>query len=140
MANFYPIMIHVFNYKDKNYIYDVGSGSLHECDKPTADYLKAQNDSSVDITYLSDDQIKEVLAAAFLPIKAEAKQFTVRRERDTAVEEQIAVDEQRAKILKEIARLEALARKENISTSLGGTKSHAKHKITNRKSKRCPPK
>ena len=33
-------MIHVFNYKDKNYIYDVGSGSLHECDKATADYLK----------------------------------------------------------------------------------------------------
>ena len=30
-------MIHVFNYKDKNYIYDVGSGSLHECDKKTAD-------------------------------------------------------------------------------------------------------
>ena len=38
-------MIHVFNYKDKNYIYDVGSGSLHECDKATADYLKAKEDS-----------------------------------------------------------------------------------------------
>ena len=52
-------MIHVFNYRDKNYIYDVGSGSLHECDKPTADYLKAQNDSGVDITYISDEQLKE---------------------------------------------------------------------------------
>ena len=37
-------MIHVFSYRDKNYIYDVGSGSLHECDKPTADYLKAKEE------------------------------------------------------------------------------------------------
>ena len=45
-------MIHVFQYRDKNYIYDVGSGSLHECDKPTADYLKANyEDQEVDITY-----------------------------------------------------------------------------------------
>ena len=36
-------MIHVFNYKDKNYIYDVGSGALHECDKPTADYFYSFN-------------------------------------------------------------------------------------------------
>ena len=55
-------MIHVFNYRDKNYIYDVGSGSLHECDKPTADYLKAQTSSDVDITYISDEQLKEILA------------------------------------------------------------------------------
>ena len=34
-------MVHVFSYKDNNYIYDSGSGSLHECDKDTADYLKA---------------------------------------------------------------------------------------------------
>lgn len=37
-------MIHVFSYRDKNYIYDVGSGSLHECDKTTADYLKAKEE------------------------------------------------------------------------------------------------
>ena len=56
-------MIHVFNYRDKNYIYDVGSGSLHECDKPTADYLKAKEmGENVDITYLSDEQIKEILS------------------------------------------------------------------------------
>ena len=55
-------MIHVFNYKDKNYIYDVGSGSLHECDKPTADYLKAkQEGADIDITYLTDEQIKEAI-------------------------------------------------------------------------------
>lgn len=35
-------MVHVFHYKDKNYIYDSGSGSLHECDKDTADYIKAK--------------------------------------------------------------------------------------------------
>ena len=35
-------MVHVFSYKNYNYIYDSGSGSLHECDKDTADYLKAK--------------------------------------------------------------------------------------------------
>ena len=52
-------MIHVFSYRDKNYIYDVGSGSLHECDKTTADYLKAKEEGQdVDITYISDEEIK----------------------------------------------------------------------------------
>ena len=56
-------MIHVFNYRDKNYIYDVGSGSLHECDKPTADYLKAKEEGAdIDITYITDEQIKEILS------------------------------------------------------------------------------
>lgn len=55
-------MIHVFNYRDKNYIYDVGSGSLHECDKPTADYLKAKEEGAdIDITYLTDEQIREAI-------------------------------------------------------------------------------
>ena len=39
-------MIHVFQYRNKNYIYDVGSGSLHECDQPTADYLKAKEQTN----------------------------------------------------------------------------------------------
>ena len=56
-------MIHVFSYKDHNYIYDVGSGSLHECDTPTADYLKAKEEGqAVDITYITDEQIKEILS------------------------------------------------------------------------------
>ena len=56
-------MIHVFSYRDKNYIYDVGSGALHECDKPTADYLKAKEEGAdIDITYISDEQIKEILS------------------------------------------------------------------------------
>lgn len=55
-------MIHVFDYRGKNYIYDVGSGSLHECDKPTADYLKAKEEGAdVDITYITDEQIKEIV-------------------------------------------------------------------------------
>ena len=56
-------MIHVFSYRDKNYIYDVGSGSLHECDGATADYLKAQEEGAdIDITYITDEQIKEILS------------------------------------------------------------------------------
>ena len=56
-------MIHVFDYKGKNYIYDVGSGSLHECDKPTADYLKAKEEGAdIDITYITDEQVKEILS------------------------------------------------------------------------------
>ena len=56
-------MIHIFSYRDKNYIYDVGSGSLHECDKPTADYLKAKEEGAdIDITYITDEQVAEILA------------------------------------------------------------------------------
>ena len=45
-------MIHVFSYKDKNYIYDSGSGSLHECDKDTADFVKwkYENGEKVNLT------------------------------------------------------------------------------------------
>ena len=56
-------MIHVFSYRDKNYIYDVGSGSLHECDGATADYLKAKEEGAdIDVTYITDEQIKEILS------------------------------------------------------------------------------
>lgn len=56
-------MIHVFSYRDKNYIYDVGSGSLHECDGATADFLRAREEGQdVDFSYISDEQIKEILA------------------------------------------------------------------------------
>ncbi len=33
-------MIHTFQYKEKFYIYDTGSGSLHECDAETAAFLQ----------------------------------------------------------------------------------------------------
>ena len=56
-------MVHVFSYKDKNYIYDVGSGSLHESDKTTADYIKAKDEGAdIDITYLTDAQIAEAVS------------------------------------------------------------------------------
>ena len=78
-------MIHVFNYRDKNYIYDVGSGSLHECDTPTADYLKAKEEGqAVDITYLTDEQIKEILSdvealkAQGLLFKEEVKSYPMK--------------------------------------------------------------
>ena len=78
-------MIHVFNYRNKNYIYDVGSGSLHECDKPTADYLKAKEEGAdIDITYLTDEQIKEAiedseaLKAQGLLFKEEIKTYPIK--------------------------------------------------------------
>ena len=52
-------MIHVFNCKDKNYIYDSGSGSLHECDKDTADYIKAKYENGK-MPSLSPEKISEI--------------------------------------------------------------------------------
>ena len=52
-------MVHVFNYKDKNYIYDSGSGSLHECDKDTADYIKAKYECGNNPS-LSAEKIAEI--------------------------------------------------------------------------------
>jgi uncharacterized protein len=54
-------MIHVFNYKNAYYIYDTGSGSLHSCDKETADYLKARYlKQDTDISYLPPEKIAEI--------------------------------------------------------------------------------
>ncbi len=55
-------MIHVFKYNNYNYIYDVGSGSLHECDAKTADYLKSREGEDVDLSYLTQGEIKEIEA------------------------------------------------------------------------------
>ena len=49
-------MVHVFAYHDKRYLYDTGSGSLHECDEKTADHLRGAH---VEFT---DAELKEVLA------------------------------------------------------------------------------
>lgn len=48
-------MVHVFTYHEKFYVYDTGSGSLHECDKKTADVLSGKK------TDLSDEELKSVL-------------------------------------------------------------------------------
>ena len=53
-------MVHVFKYKDINYIYDTGSGSLHSCDKKTADYLAREEGQDVDISYLTDEDIASI--------------------------------------------------------------------------------
>lgn len=48
-------MVHVFTYHEKFYVYDTGSGSLHECDKKTADVLSGKK------TDISDEELKPVL-------------------------------------------------------------------------------
>ena len=53
-------MYHVFKYKNYNYIYDVGSGSLHSCDQKTADYLAHGEGQNVDISYLSQADIDAI--------------------------------------------------------------------------------
>ncbi len=53
-------MVHVFKYKEYNYIYDNGSGSLHECDDKTYDYLAHMLGQSVDISYLTAAETKEI--------------------------------------------------------------------------------
>jgi uncharacterized protein len=55
-------MIHIFTYDNYNYIYDTGSGSLHECDDKTRDYLLNQEGEKVDISYLTDEDIKAIKA------------------------------------------------------------------------------
>ncbi len=57
LLNFrYRAMIHVFQYHEKNYIYDTGSGSLHECDENTARHLKSEPIS------VTDEELKAILA------------------------------------------------------------------------------
>ncbi len=48
-------MVHVFEYHEKHYIYDTGSGSLHECDGKTAEYLKGN------VLSFTDEELKEIL-------------------------------------------------------------------------------
>ncbi|MDE7084541.1 MAG: hypothetical protein K2O81_04805 [Clostridia bacterium] len=53
-------MVHVFKYKNYNYIYDSGSGSLHECDGKTYDYLSSMLGQPVDISYLTAAEKTEI--------------------------------------------------------------------------------
>lgn len=77
-------MVHVFKYKDYNYIYDSGSGSLHECDNKTYDYLANKLGQSVDISYLTKDEIAEIesdlnaLKEQGLLYKEEVKSYPVK--------------------------------------------------------------
>ena len=47
-------MVHVFTYHEKFYIYDTGSGSLHECDRATASYLGGATD-------ISDEEMRQAM-------------------------------------------------------------------------------
>ncbi len=60
-------MIHIFNYKDINYIFDSGSGSLHECDADTARYLKEKYENG-ERTGFSVEKIAQI-EAELQPLK-----------------------------------------------------------------------
>ena len=76
-------MIHVFSYKNKNYIYDSGSGSLHECDKQTADYVKFKYENGAPVT-LTKEKIAEIendltsLAGEGLFLREEIKAYPLK--------------------------------------------------------------
>lgn len=76
-------MIHVFSYKNKNYIYDSGSGSLHECDKQTADYVKFKYENGAPVT-LTKEKIAEIendltsLAGEGLFLREEIKAYSLK--------------------------------------------------------------
>ncbi len=53
-------MVHVFCYKNKNYIFDSGSGSLHECDADTAAYVKAKYEGAGQVPAFSEDKLREI--------------------------------------------------------------------------------
>ena len=55
-------MVHVFNYKDKYYIFDTGSSSLHECDETCARLLKHKLGEKVDISDISEKDKQEAFA------------------------------------------------------------------------------
>lgn len=55
-------MIHVFKYKNYNYIYDTGSGSLHECDDKTYAYLADKEGQEVDLSCLTENDILSIKA------------------------------------------------------------------------------
>ena len=53
-------MVHVFKYKDYNYIYDSGSGSLHECDGKTYAYLAHMLGQTKQAPDLTKEELSEI--------------------------------------------------------------------------------
>ena len=49
-----PTMTHVFTYHDKFYVFDTGSGALHECDEKTARHLKGEP------VPMTDEELREI--------------------------------------------------------------------------------
>ena len=52
-------MVHVFHYKDKHYIFDTGSSSLHECDEKAALLLREKLGERVDTSSVSERERAE---------------------------------------------------------------------------------
>ncbi len=52
-------MVHVFHYKDKHYIFDTGSSSLHECDEKAALLLREKLGEQVDTSSVSERERAE---------------------------------------------------------------------------------
>ena len=49
-------MVHVFHYHGHHYVYDTGSGALHECDEKTARHLAGES------VEFSDEELRQMLA------------------------------------------------------------------------------
>ncbi len=47
-------MLHIFTYHDRHYLYDTGSGSLHECDEKTARHLRG------DPVEMTDEELAQI--------------------------------------------------------------------------------
>ncbi len=52
-------MVHVFQYKERYYIFDTGSSSLHECDEKAALLLRKKLGEDVDISSVSEAERRE---------------------------------------------------------------------------------
>lgn len=52
-------MVHVFNVKDKYYIFDTGSSSLHECDEKGALLMREKLGEKVDTSHITEQERKE---------------------------------------------------------------------------------
>ena len=52
-------MVHVFSYKDKHYIFDTGSSSLHECDEKGALLLREKLGEKVDTSSVTPEERRE---------------------------------------------------------------------------------
>ena len=52
-------MVHVFSYKDKHYIFDTGSSSLHECDEKGALLLREKLGEKVDTSGITPEERRE---------------------------------------------------------------------------------
>ncbi len=74
-------MIHIFTYHDNYYVYDTGSGALHECDEKTARYLGGE---AVEMT---DGELAEIagLKSAGLLDKEEVNAFPMKPEEAKAL-------------------------------------------------------